>query len=550
MIHVTKLAVRSYECDAYGHVNNANYLHYLEVARGELLHAMGLDYRGLIAAGYGLYVTKVCIEYKSPAFMEDELDHRIRDRHVPEAERPDAPGRAPGRHGAGRGGPGLGLREQRRTPDEDALRVRPYPPDRGGGRLGRGPSFVTPWPGIVAPDPGAPAGGSAPPSFPQPPSSGSSSPSPRASEGPASRPGLGVRLSPLGAVLVPSPHRASRGPPGVPAGRRGRIGPGAPVRGWLRPFRGAHGLQRYGGLPWQLPGRAPRFSGRRTRPGGQRLHLPGLHDLLTSSSRSSLPPGRGDALTLGFGILRQWVSELRFDPAEVEREKGVIRAEMREYDTPEDRLASREEEAVYGGTPLADRGILGTPDSVEGASAEDLRAFYLREYLPGRMALIAGGPFERRRLGGPWSSPSRTSAAGADPSAPRPSSGPIRPGARPSSWSPTGAGPGPSFAWLSGSPPGHFGRYPPGKGSTGHASRSVSWPAASGPWGPIRRCRGSSWVRNGGRIVSGSGCGGSPFPVRPVREAETLRTLGREFGALQSKGAGRRKRRSRPGRSA
>ncbi len=108
----------------------------------------------------------------------------------------------------------------------------------------------------------------------------------------------------------------------------------------------------------------------------------------------SLPPGRGDALTLGFGILRQWVSELRFDPAEVEREKGVIRAEMREYDTPEDRLASREEEAVYGGTPLADRGILGTPDSVEGASAEDLRAFYLREYLPGRMALIAGGPFE------------------------------------------------------------------------------------------------------------------------------------------------------------
>ncbi len=73
MIHVTKLTVRSYECDAYGHVNNANYLHYLEVARGELLHAMGLDYRGLIAAGYGLYVTKVCIEYKSPAFMEDEL---------------------------------------------------------------------------------------------------------------------------------------------------------------------------------------------------------------------------------------------------------------------------------------------------------------------------------------------------------------------------------------------------------------------------------------------------------------------------------------------
>ena len=74
MIHTTRLSVRSYECDAYGHVNNANYLHYLEVARGEYLHAVGLDYLGLIAAGYGLYVVKVCIEYKSPAFSEDKLE--------------------------------------------------------------------------------------------------------------------------------------------------------------------------------------------------------------------------------------------------------------------------------------------------------------------------------------------------------------------------------------------------------------------------------------------------------------------------------------------
>ncbi|HSV55992.1 MAG TPA: thioesterase family protein, partial [Magnetospirillaceae bacterium] len=74
-----------YECDAYGHVNNANYLHYLEVARGELLNAIGLDYRGLIAAGYGLYVTKVCIEFKSPAFMEEELtieSETVRSRKV------------------------------------------------------------------------------------------------------------------------------------------------------------------------------------------------------------------------------------------------------------------------------------------------------------------------------------------------------------------------------------------------------------------------------------------------------------------------------------
>jgi len=73
MIHTTNLRVRSYECDSYGHVNNANYLHYLEVARGEFLDAVGLNFAALTAQGYGLYVAKICIEYKSPAFSGDEL---------------------------------------------------------------------------------------------------------------------------------------------------------------------------------------------------------------------------------------------------------------------------------------------------------------------------------------------------------------------------------------------------------------------------------------------------------------------------------------------
>lgn len=109
---------------------------------------------------------------------------------------------------------------------------------------------------------------------------------------------------------------------------------------------------------------------------------------------AGLSADRGDSLSLGFRILRQWISELRFDPEEVEREKGVIRAEMREYDSPEDRLASSLEGVLYGGTPLADRGILGTPESVDGADATALRAFYSREYLPSRAAVIASGPFE------------------------------------------------------------------------------------------------------------------------------------------------------------
>ncbi|MFA6506222.1 MAG: thioesterase family protein [Treponemataceae bacterium] len=67
------LRVRSYECDIYGHVNNAVYLNYLEYARGEFLKSIEFPYLEAISSGYGLYVARIAIDYKSPAFPEDEL---------------------------------------------------------------------------------------------------------------------------------------------------------------------------------------------------------------------------------------------------------------------------------------------------------------------------------------------------------------------------------------------------------------------------------------------------------------------------------------------
>ncbi len=67
------LRVRTYECDVYGHVNNAVYLNYLEYARGEYLKSIGFPYLTAVDGGYGLYVARIAIDYKSPAFPEDEL---------------------------------------------------------------------------------------------------------------------------------------------------------------------------------------------------------------------------------------------------------------------------------------------------------------------------------------------------------------------------------------------------------------------------------------------------------------------------------------------
>ncbi len=71
--HTTPLTVRPYECDPYGHVNHANYLHYLEVARLDYMRAVGFDYHGLLAAGYIMPITHIDIAYRAAALSEDEL---------------------------------------------------------------------------------------------------------------------------------------------------------------------------------------------------------------------------------------------------------------------------------------------------------------------------------------------------------------------------------------------------------------------------------------------------------------------------------------------
>jgi acyl-CoA thioester hydrolase len=73
MITECTLQVRTYECDSYGHVNNAAYLNYLEYARYEFLKAIHFDYPAFVKAGYGIFVARVEIEYKKPAYPDEVL---------------------------------------------------------------------------------------------------------------------------------------------------------------------------------------------------------------------------------------------------------------------------------------------------------------------------------------------------------------------------------------------------------------------------------------------------------------------------------------------
>jgi acyl-CoA thioester hydrolase len=62
----TEIAVRSYELDFYGVVNNAVYLHYLEEARLDFLRQLGVDFFKMVDEGIVPVVARAAIEYKVP----------------------------------------------------------------------------------------------------------------------------------------------------------------------------------------------------------------------------------------------------------------------------------------------------------------------------------------------------------------------------------------------------------------------------------------------------------------------------------------------------
>jgi len=68
------LKVRHYEVDLYGHVNHANYVHYLEAARVEALEAVGLPLEAMRRQGYLIVAVALSVTYHAPAQSGDTLE--------------------------------------------------------------------------------------------------------------------------------------------------------------------------------------------------------------------------------------------------------------------------------------------------------------------------------------------------------------------------------------------------------------------------------------------------------------------------------------------
>jgi acyl-CoA thioester hydrolase len=71
---VHRLRVRYNECDAQGHVFNANYFVYFDVILGELWREALGSYEALTADGLDLVVAETGARFRAPAHFDDELE--------------------------------------------------------------------------------------------------------------------------------------------------------------------------------------------------------------------------------------------------------------------------------------------------------------------------------------------------------------------------------------------------------------------------------------------------------------------------------------------
>ena len=69
----TKIRVRYGETDQMGFVYYGIYAQYYEVGRVELLRSLGITYKEIEEMGFALPVVNFNINYKEPAFYDDEL---------------------------------------------------------------------------------------------------------------------------------------------------------------------------------------------------------------------------------------------------------------------------------------------------------------------------------------------------------------------------------------------------------------------------------------------------------------------------------------------
>ena len=96
----------------------------------------------------------------------------------------------------------------------------------------------------------------------------------------------------------------------------------------------------------------------------------------------------------GFDILHDWAGDVSYDPAEVNKERGVVKEEWRLGRGAGQRLFDKQAPVLFKGSRYAVRLPIGLPEILGKAPRDKLHKFYQDWYRPDLMAVIAVGDFD------------------------------------------------------------------------------------------------------------------------------------------------------------
>ena len=104
-----------------------------------------------------------------------------------------------------------------------------------------------------------------------------------------------------------------------------------------------------------------------------------------------LPTDKPDIVANGLTALSDFAGGLTLDPAEIEKERGVVIEEWRGGLGAGSRIRDKQIPVIYANSRYALRLPIGKPEIIRAAPAARLRAYYDAWYRPERMAVIAVG---------------------------------------------------------------------------------------------------------------------------------------------------------------
>ncbi|MFC4294877.1 M16 family metallopeptidase [Novosphingobium tardum] len=107
-----------------------------------------------------------------------------------------------------------------------------------------------------------------------------------------------------------------------------------------------------------------------------------------------LPRNDPALLDIALMLMRETASELTFDPAAVQRERGVVMSELRDSLSFARRNLEDQIAFLYPGALYPQRLPIGVPETLNAATAERLRAVWAREYTPRDTTLVVVGDFD------------------------------------------------------------------------------------------------------------------------------------------------------------